>query len=336
MKRELNLVGGGLAGLALGIGLRKRGIPVTLHEAGSYPRHRVCGEFISGVAQSTLAELGIADVLAAARPLHSTSWFRRDQCLLRRPLPETAWGISRFRLDQILQEKFQTMGGRLLTQSRMAPVERAGWIWSAGRIPAPGAWIGLKCHLEGVELTSDLEMHLGDGGYLGLARIEAQRINVCGLFQLRREVPGKGSEKLPAYLRASSLSGLANRLERGSRLESSFIGTAGFRLGFQPSTLPAIGDAAAIIPPFTGNGMSMAFESAEASLDPLTAYAEDRLPWPAIARRLQELTHRRFGRRMRFALALHPLLLSPIAQRGISAVARTGLLPYNWLFRQLR
>ena len=46
--RTITIVGGGLAGLTLGIGLRQRGIPAEIFEAGTYPRHRVCGEFISG------------------------------------------------------------------------------------------------------------------------------------------------------------------------------------------------------------------------------------------------------------------------------------------------
>ncbi|HZI32692.1 MAG TPA: NAD(P)-binding protein, partial [Candidatus Binatia bacterium] len=49
--KSITIVGGGLAGLTLGIGLRRRDVPVTILEAGEYPRHRVCGEFISGRGQ---------------------------------------------------------------------------------------------------------------------------------------------------------------------------------------------------------------------------------------------------------------------------------------------
>ena len=49
----IEIIGGGLAGLSLGLALRRGGVPVTLHEAGEYPRHRVCGEFITGLDPAT-------------------------------------------------------------------------------------------------------------------------------------------------------------------------------------------------------------------------------------------------------------------------------------------
>ena len=58
--KPITIVGGGLAGLTLGIGLRQRGVPVTIWEAGRYPRHRVCGEFISGNGQAVLDTAWIA------------------------------------------------------------------------------------------------------------------------------------------------------------------------------------------------------------------------------------------------------------------------------------
>src|ERR1039458_5594216 len=64
--KPITIVGGGLAGLTLGIGLRQQGIPITVWEAGHYPRHRVCGEFISGRGQDVLTRLGLRDYFAQA------------------------------------------------------------------------------------------------------------------------------------------------------------------------------------------------------------------------------------------------------------------------------
>ena len=61
LKNPITIAGGGLAGLSLGIALQSRGVTVTLHEASTYPRHRVCGEFISGVSEETLETMGIGN-----------------------------------------------------------------------------------------------------------------------------------------------------------------------------------------------------------------------------------------------------------------------------------
>jgi 2-polyprenyl-6-methoxyphenol hydroxylase-like FAD-dependent oxidoreductase len=74
LKHSILIAGGGLAGLSLGIALQSRGVSVTLHEASTYPRHRVCGEFISGVGDETLGALGIPDCLNDATELQSVCW----------------------------------------------------------------------------------------------------------------------------------------------------------------------------------------------------------------------------------------------------------------------
>ena len=66
--RPVEIVGGGLAGLSLGLALRRAGVDVTVYEAGHYPRHRVCGEFITGLPRRTRERLGLDPFLADAAP----------------------------------------------------------------------------------------------------------------------------------------------------------------------------------------------------------------------------------------------------------------------------
>jgi menaquinone-9 beta-reductase len=75
--KAVTIVGGGLAGLTLGIALRRRNIPVTVWESGAYPRHRVCGEFISGRGQAVLEYLGLMQQLCScgARRAVSAAFF---------------------------------------------------------------------------------------------------------------------------------------------------------------------------------------------------------------------------------------------------------------------
>ena len=113
--KPITIVGGGLAGLTLGIGLRQRGVPAALWEAGHYPRHRVCGEFICGRGQETLARLGLRDLLerAGAVGADTAAFFSATQSTGPRPLPSRAICLSRFTLDATLAEKFRELGGEL-------------------------------------------------------------------------------------------------------------------------------------------------------------------------------------------------------------------------------
>src|SRR3954471_22798237 len=90
--KPITIIGGGLAGLTLGIGLRKRNVPVTVIEAGRYPRHRVCGEFISGAGNQILQQSGLLEALPA-QSLHrarDAAFFSEERMLARELLPESA------------------------------------------------------------------------------------------------------------------------------------------------------------------------------------------------------------------------------------------------------
>ena len=118
--KPITIVGGGLAGLTLGIGLRQRGIPVTVWEAGHYPRHRVCGEFISGRGNDVLARLGLLDsFFEAGAVLGSTVVFYLGRFGSPvRPLSTPALCLSRFAMDALLARHFRQAGGELREDAR--------------------------------------------------------------------------------------------------------------------------------------------------------------------------------------------------------------------------
>jgi flavin-dependent dehydrogenase len=337
LSKEITIAGGGLAGLSLAIGLRMRGIDVTVHESGRYPRHRVCGEFISGVKPSTLETLGIADFFENTRRHRSFEWRDENGLLAAGELPDAAWGISRHRLDALLANRLQELGGRLRTGERMRPAAEEGSVWTAGRRPSRGPWIGLKGHFR-LAGTTDLEMHCGSSGYAGLAGVEDGWTNVCGLFRADHAISGKGVSLLSAYLRAGGLHSLADRLQAADHREGSFCAIAGFSLGRQEPMpgIAAIGDASTMIPPFTGNGMSMAFQSAESALEPLRFWSLGRIPWEQAANAIRRSCGSRFRRRMLVASALHPWLFSSPARAALRSLSQLGLLPMRPLIPLIR
>jgi len=109
---DLLVIGGGPAGAALSALAAQRGLRTILIEKDSFPRDKVCGEFVSAEGCAVLARLGLRDAIAArgAMPM--------DGCLLAdargrsatSPLPDlpgagrTALGLSRAVLDAMLLE----------------------------------------------------------------------------------------------------------------------------------------------------------------------------------------------------------------------------------------
>ncbi len=250
--------------------------------------------------------------------------------------------MSRYRLDQALAERLIGLGGCLETRSAPRPGHAAGTVLASGRPSRKSPWLGLKLHCADLDTTTDLEMHVGDDAYVGLARVENQRVNVCGLFR-RRDLAGHGPQLLDQYLRANRLITLADRVQQGQPDADSWKTTAGFGFGWSSASALdrsadrcCLGDQAAMIPPFTGNGISMAFESAFDAVEPLTGYATGATDWITACQRVRQSHRDRFRRRLRTARLLHPLLFYRPTQRLSSWLLQRGWVPFETLYRLTR
>jgi 2-polyprenyl-6-methoxyphenol hydroxylase-like FAD-dependent oxidoreductase len=320
-KREIRIAGGGLAGLALGIGLRQKEVPVTIWEAGRYPRHRVCGEFINGRGLGALRNLGLLDSLERAGAVQArTAVFSTAHASSPvRQLPEPALCLSRFEMDALLARAFEALGGRLRVGERWRGAFGEGVVRATGRRPAATSegwqWFGLKAHVREFELAADLEMHAFENGYVGLCRIEQGAVNVCGLF--RRRADANAQRITRETLFGPPGSKLRKRLDRAKTDQASVCAVAALpiRQGMAAGDDPSVGDSLAMIPPVTGNGMSMAFESAELALGPLAGYGRGELNWDEARRNIMRAQNQRFARRLTWARWLNSLMFSP-ALRG--------------------
>ncbi len=336
--KTVTIVGGGIAGLALGLGLARAGVPVVLHEAGRWPRHRVCGEFLCGQGPEILERLGAAEVLAGAAQNRSTVW-QAGRTEFWRELPKPVPGLSRYELDRRLAEALRAAGARVHAGSRVRPVlPREGCVLATGRErDVRSLWVGVKAHWADLPLRADLEVHLGRGAYVGLSRIEGGRVNVCGLFRRRRSALGLPRERLLAGLvQDFGMGALAERLARTPPVAGSVVGVAGLRFGRvlgRARGLLRLGDCQAVIEPFTGNGMSLALEAAACAVEPLRRWSRGELGW-ATAVREAEAQHRgRVAARFLAAGLLHPFLLHRPGQALLRGLAVRGLLPFNLFFR---
>jgi 2-polyprenyl-6-methoxyphenol hydroxylase-like FAD-dependent oxidoreductase len=338
--KPIQIIGGGLAGLTAGIGLRQRSVPVTIWEAGHYPRHRVCGEFISGRGLETLTRLGLRERLTAAGaiPARTTAFFSECRSSPIRELREPALAISRYTLDALLAGEFRRLGGELRENERWRgdePVD--GMVRATGRRLQPVAgnwrWFGLKVHARNVTLTADLEMHVSPSGYVGLSRLRDGDVNICGLFR-RPATAVEAALSWEESLRGPPGSFRRERLKAAAFEAASFSSVAG--LSLQPQRAEAsreccLGDLITMIPPVTGNGMSMAFESAEIALDPLAAYSTGGLAWSEARQTIARLCDERFARRLAWAGFLQRLMFMPRLQDTLVSLAPRS----PWLWRLL-
>lgn len=337
MAKPVTIVGGGVAGLTLGIGLRQRGVPVTVWEAGRYPRHRVCGEFISGEGQNSLTRLGLAPGLldAGACSAASAAFFSGSRKIAAHALPSAAWCLSRWILDDWLSREFLRLGGDLRVGSRWDGEFGTGIVRASGRRPQPVAdgWrlFGLKIHAQGVALDADLEMHLVPAGYVGLCRLAGGEVNICGLFRSKTTVPGL-ARNWRDWLGGPTDSVLHSRLADARFFDESFSTVAALSLRPLPAARGSeccIGDSLTMIPPLTGNGMSMAFESAEMAIGPLGEYSSGDLTWDRAREEIATACDHRFAARLRWAGWLQQALFNAPPQ---AALLRLTARP-EWLWR---
>lgn len=347
MSRPVTIIGGGLAGLTLGIGLRQRSVPVTVYESGDYPRHRVCGEFISGRGQMVLERLGLLPEFEKAGAVYArTAMFISDTARSPvRKLSSPALCLSRFKMDALLAGIFQQLGGQLQVRSRgSADPGGEGVVSATGRRLQPSdnesRWFGVKAHVVSnnfVNLEADLQMHRMPEGYVGVNRINDGRVNVCGLFRTGSDK--HRPESKVEWLLGRSGSPLRERLKDAPFEPESFCSVAGILLKPRRASASSecrIGDALTMTPPVTGNGMSMAFESAEIALGPVTAYSGSQISWTDARRQIASQCNAAFSRRLAWARLLQWMMVAPAVQASLGKHLLRSAWLWEFMFAKTR
>jgi menaquinone-9 beta-reductase len=288
------IIGGGLAGSMVGLRLAMAGREVTLLERERGPHHKVCGEFLSPEAQEYLKQAGVDPLALGAQAIQRVRVTSKRR-VIEVNLPFTALSLSRCVLDEALLTRAAQLGCKV---ERGAFVEslascagrwhaqlRGGQRWTAPTVflasgkhdlrgferkPAPQAdLVGFKLHWRLAPDQTDalrelMELYLFPGGYGGLSLVEGDAANLC--LVVRRSVlrnSGGWPELLVAIQNENPH--MAMRLSRATPLWERPLAVSPIPYGYlagQPDGLWCAGDQAAVIPSFTGDGMSIALHSA--------------------------------------------------------------------------
>lgn len=185
--RRVTVVGGGPAGSAAALAALREGSQVRLFEPSRFPRHKVCGEFLSpGFAQAA-DDLGVWSRLeaAGAAPIRRALVVVKDAGLRHR-LRAPAYGLSRYALDHVLLEAARQRGAQIIAGRGRAHVMDGGPVVHAAgrrretRDDRGRRLFGFKAHFRG-PADDAVELYFFRGCYVGVSPVERGGTNVCGL-----------------------------------------------------------------------------------------------------------------------------------------------------------
>lgn len=283
---EVLVIGGGPAGCAAAITLAKAGREVLLIERNADARHKVCGEFLSLEALTYLPRLGIDVAALGGVPIH-TARFGAGRAI---PLPFAARSLTRRTLDEALLQSATAAGVRVLrgcsaealslhtVETSSGPVQAQTIFVATGKHdlrgharPAgrQGNLVAMKMYwrlspAQTAALAGSVELLLYSGGYAGLQPVENGAANLCCLIERERfRLLGGQWPALLAHMLHYAPQ-LAARLHGAEPLLEQPLAISAIPYGFVRESSEGywhLGDQAAVIPSFTGDGMSIALHT---------------------------------------------------------------------------
>ena len=292
-KETVIIAGGGLAGLTSAIHLSKLGIPVLLIDKNEFPKHKVCGEYISNEVLPYLNWLGVDPEQLHPAHISKIIFSTSSGKTLHSDLPLGGFGISRYALDFYLYQKALQQNCRIV-QDNITSIDFANDLFSVSLsnketikakvvIGAFGKrsnidqkmqrrfmlkkspWLAVKGHFKGNFSDDLVGLHNFKGGYCGVSKVENDEINICYLADFNTFKQYKNIDDYQEKV-----------LYKNPELKSIFENST--PIFEKPMTISQIsfdkkkcvenhvlmiGDTAGLIHPLCGNGMAIAIHSAK-------------------------------------------------------------------------
>jgi len=299
---QVIIIGGGLAGLISSIHLAKKGLNVLLIEKNEYPKHKVCGEYISNEVIPYLHYLAFDPFEHGAVKIDRLTFSTASSRTLSTKLPLGGFGISRYCLDEALANKAKSNGVKILhasvtevlfeddqfkiTTNNSNTYQAQIVIGAFGKrsnidvnlnrsfMKESAPYLAVKAHYQGQFPNNLVSLHNFEGGYCGLSKVESNKINVCYITDYK------------SFKRYKSISEFEKKVVRKNKhLKKAFNDLT--PVFDRPITISQIsfsskkliedhvimcGDSAGLIHPLAGNGMSMAIRSSYMASDLIYKY----------------------------------------------------------------
>lgn len=331
---HIAIIGGGLAGLALSIQASKAGYKTVLFEKEQYPLHRVCGEYISLESWDFLERLGLPLSQMKLPIIKTLQVTAPNGKLFETKLPLGGFGISRYSLDHELAKLAKAAGVTVLENTKVNDVhynDKDFTIQSAienlsseivacsfgKRSNLDVKWnrnfvqqkpnklnnyIGVKYHIKTQHPADVIALHNFEHGYCGISKIEDGKFCLCYLTtaenlkqhgnsieQMEREVLFKNPHLKQLFTHADFLYEAPVTISQISFDKKSQV----------QNHVLMLGDAAGMITPLCGNGMSMALHGSKMAFEQIHAFLQNKISRAEMEQRYQKAWQKQFAHRLR-------------------------------------
>ena len=312
---DIAITGGGLAGLTLAIQCADAGHSVLLVEKEEYPFHKVCGEYISMESFGFLERLGVPLPGLNLPVINKLEISDGQGSVYGFNLPLGGFGISRYALDNTLYNIAKTKGVNLVTQTKVASVifnneqfsiktnkenfnakcavgsfgkrSNLDVKWKRPFITSKDRglnnYIGVKYHIRYPQKENVIALHNFYNGYCGISTIEEGKCCLCYLTtaanlqksgnsirQMEKDVLMKNPQLDKIFSTAEFLYSEPLTISQVSFSKKSQV---------QDHILMA-GDAAGMITPLCGNGMSMAMHAGKLAFENMHLFLQGHISRP--------------------------------------------------------